>query len=44
MELANKLTATERARLSVEAGLKSAKTQAKDQRKQLHMIEIKLAI
>ena len=43
MELANKLTAAERARLSAKAGLKSIEIQAEDQRKQLHMTEIKLA-
>ena len=43
MELANKLIAVERARLSVEAGLKSVNSQAEDQHKQLHMTEIELA-
>ena len=43
MELANKLTAAERARLSAKAGLMSVEIQAEDQRKQLHMTEIKLA-
>jgi len=43
MELANNLTASERACLSVEAGLKSAEAQAEDQCKQLHMTEIELA-
>ena len=42
--MANKLTTGEKARLSVEAGLKSAETQIEDQCKQLHMTEIELAI
>ena len=42
-ELADKLTAVDRARLSVEAGLKNTEIQAKDQHKQLHMTEIELA-
>ena len=42
-ELAPKLITVERAHLSAEAGLKSLETQAEDQRKQLHMIEIELA-
>ena len=42
-ELANKLTAVDRAHLSAKAGLKNAEIQAEDQRKQLHMTEIELA-
>ena len=42
MELAKKLTTTERARLSAKASLKSAETQAEDQCKQLHITEIEL--
>ena len=41
-ELADKLTAADRARLSTEAGLKNVEIQAEDQRKQLHMTEIEL--
>ena len=42
-ELANKLIASERARQSAEAGLKSLETQAEDQRQQLRITEINLA-
>ena len=42
-ELASKLVAEERARLSAEAGLKNVKDQAKDQHKKLHLTEIELA-
>ena len=42
-ELANKLTAVDRAHLSAKAGLKNAEIQAEDQCKQLHMTEIELA-
>ena len=41
-ELANKLTAVDRAHLSAKAGLKNVEIQVEDQRKQLHMAEIKL--
>ena len=43
-ELLSKLTAKERERRNVEAGLKNAQTQAEDQRKLLYQIEIELAI
>lgn len=42
-ELASKLMAEEKARLSAEAGLKNAEDQAKDQRKRLYHTEIELA-
>ena len=42
-ELASKLVADERARLSAEAGLKNAEDQVKDQCKKLHLTEIELA-
>ena len=42
-ELASKLVAEERARLSAEAGLKNVKDQAKNQHKKLHLTEIELA-
>ena len=42
-ELATQLTVEERARRSVEAGLKSAQDQAEDQRKKLYLTEIELA-
>ena len=42
-ELSSKLVAKERAQLSAEAGLKNADDQAEDQRKKLHLTEIKLA-
>ena len=43
MEFANKLIATNKARLSAEASVKNVEMQAEDQSKQLHMIGIKLA-
>jgi len=43
IELANKLTASKRARQSAEAGLKRLETQAEDQHQQLNIIEIDLA-
>ena len=42
-ELASKLIEEERARLSAEASLKNVENQAENQRKKLHIIEIKLA-
>ncbi|KAL0016312.1 hypothetical protein SO802_003381 [Lithocarpus litseifolius] len=42
-ELAKKLTAAERARLSVESFLKSVETQAEEQRQWLHLTKIELA-
>ncbi|KAK9998186.1 hypothetical protein SO802_017789 [Lithocarpus litseifolius] len=42
-ELSKKLTAVDRARLSAKSFLKSAETQAEEQRQQLHLTEIKLA-
>ena len=42
-ELASKLVAEERARLSAEAGLKNVKDQAKNQHKKLYLTEIELA-
>ena len=42
-ELVDKLNVVDRAHLSAKAGLKNAEIQAKDQCKQLHMIEIELA-
>ena len=42
-ELASKLVAEERARLSAEASLKNVKDQAKNQHKKLHLTEIELA-
>ena len=42
-ELASKLVAEERARLSAEAGLKNVKDQAKNQHKKLHLTKIELA-
>ena len=42
-ELASKLVAKEKARLSAEAGLKNVNDQAKNQHKKLHLTEIELA-
>ena len=42
-QLAEKLKAAESARQSAEAGLKTAETQAEDQRKQLYTTQINLA-
>ena len=41
--LSNNLIGTNKARLSVEVGLKNAEIQVEDQCKQLHMTEIELA-
>ena len=43
MEFANKLIATNKARLSAEASVKNVEMQAEDQSKQLHMTRIELA-
>lgn len=42
-ELALKLSAADRDQRSIEAGLKTIKAQAKEQRQKLHYIEIELA-